>query len=134
MSHAAPIEALVDNCFHSFHGMQSRLYELLDNKKILTDEERCLALAVEFVDNEFKHNPELIGLTHIQQGGFSFSITFPLVIPMTAVYWKKAEYVTDKKDRFDAYQSLFAGKFVKQTIMDVYNFIDKYFKIVIDNE
>ena len=74
--------------------------------------------ACKYANNMLKHDPTII--SHIESdGGMTFPMHFPLVIPEIDIVWKWQDLSAHHEDQKNAFKVLFAGKPVLQTLDNV---------------
>ena len=72
-----------------FYLVGSCLHHILDyaERSWVDEKGRSLISAFRFANNSLKHNIQVVEITK-HEGGFSFPITFPLVMPEREIVWR----------------------------------------------
>jgi len=109
------------------HWMMN-LWERIEKNEVIqiAQEHKSLISAFRYANNELKHGKSLVTL-YQRTGGFSFPISFPLVIEAIAFKWAKLE-MSNKghESQFTNYQLYLEGKQIIDTIIDAKEIVEKY--------
>lgn len=108
----------VGTCLHSILDYADRVRINKEDKKLIS--------AFRYANNCLKHCIEVKDKTR-QQGGLTFPIHFPLVVPKKEVVWS---IVNDKNAKYesqrDNYEKLLRGKDVIKTCKSAIEILEKY--------
>lgn len=108
----------VGTCLHS-------ILDYADRVKIKKEDEKLVS-AFRYANNSLKHCIEVKDITK-QNGGFTFPIEFPLVIPKKEVVWSIIDNGgEDKKNQRNNYKKLLEGKEIIETCKNVIEILEKY--------
>ncbi len=108
----------VGTCLHSILDYADRVKIKKEDKKLLS--------AFRYANNSLKHCIEVKDITK-QNGGFSFPIQFPLVIPKKEVVWSIVDNGgEDKKNQRNNYKKLLEGKEIIETCRNVIEILENY--------
>lgn len=72
-----------------FYLVGSCLHHILDyaERSWVDEKDQALLSAFRFANNSLKHNIQIVEITK-HEGGFTFPITFPLVMPEREIVWR----------------------------------------------
>lgn len=109
-----------------FLAVGSCLHYILDyaERIDIKEEDKSLLSAFRYANNSLKHCVEVKSITK-QQGGFSFSIHFPLVIPKKEIVWSIVEN-GDKENQKRNYKKFLEGNDVLETCKRMIEILEKY--------
>lgn len=109
---------VVGTCLHS-------ILDYADRVRINKEDEKLIS-AFRYANNCLKHCIKVKDITR-QQGGMTFPIHFPLVIPKKEVVWS---IVSNKNTKYqnqrDNYEKLLSGKNVIKTCKSAIEILEKY--------
>lgn len=99
--------------------LTASIHSLIDYTDRYFDSEDAEIMACKYVNNTLKHNDVLV--THSKPvGGFTFPITYPIVIPKIEVLWNYDKSVkTRHPEQQRAFEKLFAGKPIIETLQPI---------------
>lgn len=104
-----------------WHSVHNNGYN--DRKKF--DEEGQILFGLKHAYNLMKHNMNFYKI-HREEGGISFPISFPLVIPEMKVVWESL--VSDKNCKFKNQEKNYKTYIENRTVIEVFDKAIKYLK------
>lgn len=107
---------VVGSCLHCILDYAERID--------IKEEDKSLLSAFRYANNSLKHCVKVKSITK-HQGGFTFPIHFPLVIPKREIVWSIIDN-GDKENQKRNYKKFLEGKDVVKTCKEMINILEKY--------
>lgn len=109
-----------------FFAVGTCLHWILDyaDRIDIEEEDKGFLSAFRYANNSLKHSIEVKSITS-QQGGITFPIHFPLVIPRRKIVWSIADN-GNKESQKKNYKKFIAGKDVIETCQRAIKILEKY--------